>query len=542
MTITPTSLIAAQGLINGQGLVANTGMTTMINTVQSNTLASNVIFLSLANVQTLVSGLGATINTFPVFLSNLSSAITNINTQANGILPSTQSFISLYMNAVNLASTSAEYAAALSQFSTQTFGNLGIGVKNYNDVLLQGITGISTSFAPVAIVNGYTPVLTSISQGLLNFGTLYDFTSPDTFGPVNLITSLQAQGLADTTGINNSIVAANYDPANLSVIPPSVLINILSNIQGSDLQKIISQTQAIVDPQVQSVADLLNATYILPPLACQALGLNNNNSVTDLANSIINIGVRATNYQLSNFIGNLQIPALTNITSITQPLPLSVSSALSASIGTGAGLFGNPTMSDLLGTIAGNTHLQSFTTINNTLNQLLSSAPGQYLNTLTANLVSAYNANVGVSGALSSLSTGITVFNGQVAANATLSSSVTNANNALLASQEQIIRETTNLSLGGINLFYANGNVVNQSSGNNIRTVLSFTSSLQSYGVDNQHLGHEAVLENMVANNITGDAIKASLAEGKNVALAQALGKKTSSVANQTAAILAANA
>ena len=539
MTISPISLIASQGLLAGQGIVANTAMTSIINTVRSNSLASNVIFLSLANVQGVVSGLNTTMNTLPVFLSNLSSATASIITQANGILPtginpvtSVQSFITLYLNAVNLASTSAEYAAALNQFSTKTFGNLGIGVTNFNDVLLQGVSGISQQFKPVAKINGYANVLASISQGLLNFGTLYDFTKPNTFGPVNLITSLQAQGLADSTGINDFITTYGYNPTNLSAIPSSVLVSALSAIQGSDLQKIIMQTGATVSNQAQSAADLLNVTYIMPTLACQALGLSNNN-ISDLTNPINNIGVRASNYQLSNFIGNLQIPVLTNISSISQPLPPSVSSALSLEIGTGAGLFGNPTMSDLLGTVAGNTHVKSFTTINNTLNTVLVTSPGQYLNAIVANLVSAYNSSGDTSDALATLTTGIAIFNSQVAATSTLTTSVTTAGTALLESQSQISRETTNLSLGGINLFYANGNPVIQNSTNNMRTVLSFTSSLQSYGVDSQHLGHEAVLENMASNDITGDAIKATLAEGQNIALAQSLKKKIPGVADQ---------
>lgn len=546
MTISPTSLIAAQGLLAGQGFVANTSMTTMINTIQTNTLASNVIFLSLANVQNSVSGLNTTMNALPIFLSNLSSVIANVNAQANGILPtgissvtSVQSFVTLYLNAVSLATTSAEYAAAITQFSTKTFNNLGIGVNNFNDMLLQGISGISPQFTPVAKINGYAAVLASISQGLLNFGTLYDFTKPKSFGPVNLITSLQEQGLAESTGINNLIVTYGYNPNNLSVIPESVLLYVLGTVQGNDLQKIIAQTQSTVSNQVKSVADLLNVSYILPPLACQALGVTTGN-ISVFANAINNIGVSATNFQLSNFIGNLQIPPLNNITSITQPLPQSVSSTLLSNIGTGAGLFGNPTMSDLLGTIAGNTHVNSFTTINNTLNNLLSTGPGQYLNSLMANLVSIYNASGSTASALSALTTGVATFNAQVVATSTLTSSVATANSALRASQAQVSRETTNLSLGGINLFYANGNPVIQNTGNNMRTILSFTSSLQSYGVDRQHLGHEAVLENMASNDITGDAVKVSLAEGQNVSLSQALGKRLPSIANLSDSIRSA--
>jgi hypothetical protein len=418
---------------------------------------------------------------------------------------------------------------------------LGIGVKDFKDVLLQGISGISPQFKSICTANGYANVLTSISQGLLNFGTLYDFTDPDTFGPVNLIASLQSQGLASSTGIDQSIIIYGYSPSNLTQIPNNILVSVLGAVQGSDLQKIITQTQATVSGQVQSAADLLNATYILPVLACKALGLNNNNSVSDFANAIINIGVRTTNYKLSNFIGNLQIPVLNNLSSVTQPLPNSVTSTLTPELGTGAGLFGNPTISDYLGTVAGNTHTKSFTTINNSLTNILSTAPGQYLNSIVANMVLVYNASGNTTSALAALTTGIAIFTAQVAASTSLTSSVSSANNALVASQAQISKEITNLSLGGISLFYSNGNPVIQNTNNNMRTVLSFASSLQSYGVDSQYLGHATVLENMVTNDISGDAIKATLVEGQNVALSRALGKRISTMANQTDSIKSAS-
>jgi len=54
--------------------------------------------------------------------------------------------------------------------------------------------------------------LDSVSGGIKNFGTLFDFKSPASLNPNGLISSLQKQGLADSTGINDQISAAGYDP------------------------------------------------------------------------------------------------------------------------------------------------------------------------------------------------------------------------------------------------------------------------------------------------------------------------------------------
>jgi hypothetical protein len=525
MTITPAVLIASSGLINGQGLAISANMTSAISTVQANSLAGNVIYLSLANVQANVSGLSTTVNSLPIFLSNLGGTISNINAQASLMLPSVQSFINLYSNVSSFAGISSEFAAGLQQFGNISFGNLGIGVTNFNDLLSQGVTSISPSIRKaVTAKTTYAQILSSISQGLLNFGSLYNFTSLQTLGPKNLVASLQSQGLTTNNGIDNNIVVAGYDPTNLSAIPDSILLDIFSYVQGSDLQRIITLTNATVLNNVNSLVDLLNVNNIMPSLACTALNINSNGDLSTLANALLNLGVKASNLEYSEFIGNIQSPFFGNLSNISQPVPTTVTSSLSAQIGSGGGLFGNPLITDLIGTVAGNTHTQSFTSINNSLISILSTSSGQQLNSAVANLVAAYNTNTGVSGALSSLNSAISTFNSQVS-----SFTINSANAALVASQRQLARELTNLSLAGITL-PATGST-------SVSAILSFTNSLAGYGIDNLHLGHVNVLANVAANNLTGDAIKAALLESNNLALASAIGKKTPSVSNQSVQI-----
>jgi hypothetical protein len=72
--------------------------------------------------------------------------------------------------------------------------------------------------------------------------------------------------------------------------------------------------------------------------------------------------------------------------------------------------------------------------------------------------------------------------------------------------------------------------------------ILNFASKLHSFGVDKLQLGHGDVFNGVATNDLTGDAIKASLLEGKSVAKMSAVGKTAPTVSDTNAALATANA
>ena len=88
MALTPTTLIAATGLMNGDGFGINSSQTTQITTVTTNGL-----IVALGNLQpytsgaNTIAGLSDTLNSLPSFLTNSSSTATSIASQAQNMLP-----------------------------------------------------------------------------------------------------------------------------------------------------------------------------------------------------------------------------------------------------------------------------------------------------------------------------------------------------------------------------------------------------------------------------------------------------------------------
>lgn len=650
MPITPTTLIATSGLVNGQGFQISPNMISALTTANSNPLVSNISLVAATGTPDLDTVLA----TLPPFITNTTVLAGNITAQAEAILPpgsgtsGIKSFLSIHSSASGGAGMMAEISAALTEFSSKGFGDMGINSGSFHDVLTQGVTSMTPSLGSVASLATQLPLgslgsfsgaanplgsasslisgsgglgsivsgagslatklgslipspgavaplgslpsvsglgslatsvtgsltsaigsalpsitaglgskmggltsalgtqgvgsnltaeasgasqltsdslnasLASVGNGLQSFGTLYDFTNMP-LGPMNLLHSLQAQGLADSVGINNDIIALDYDPNG--TVPDSVLTNIFSNVTGSDLQKIIDQTGTQIVNPVVSLADLLNVENIMPPDAVTALGVTpGSEGLASLSNAFTNLGIQVNNFQAGAYIASMSTIPTPNLDQLTTLIPDSVVANLTPNLGTGNGPSGNPTMLDMLGTIGGVVHTDSFTTINSALTNITNSSAGQNLLTAAVEFLNG--------GSLEDFTTAVNSFNSAISSDSSLSSLADQANTAFSASQTQLTKEQQNLSLVGVSLFTSSGAPATQPASGGVTSIFNLGNKLHDFGVDKQNLGHNELFNAIATNDLTGDAIRASLLEGRNLTKSYAVGKSTPSVAS----------
>lgn len=510
-----------------------TSITPSLNKVAS--LTSQLPLGSLGSLPGGLSGLGSAssaLSGIGSMASKLGSLIPG-GASITGVLGQSSGLPNLTGAIPNLTGALSAAAPSIAAGQGQTMGGL---------TSLFGSMG--SNLNPTALAKGQAELtssslndgLASAGQGLKNFGSLYDFTDLQTLGPTNLLASLQNLGLADSIGINDAIDALGSDPTNPSTVPSNLIVQVFTNVTGNDLQKIIDQAGVTVVQQPQSLADLLDPSFVMPAGAVAALGLSPGPSgMNDLANTLTNLGVQGNNMQLGGFISGMQTQASTYLSQVTELVPMAVQDTLKPLLGTGGGLFGNPTMSDMIGTAGGATHTEAFGNITATLSSLMNSSVGQNLNTAITNMISAVGTG-GQSAAFTALQSAVSTFNSQVANNSQLQADVTNAESSFTASQTQLTKEVANLNLVGLNLANA------QPTSTGSTSILNLGNKLHDYGVDKQQLGHNDLFSGVATDNLTGDAIQASLLEGRNLAKSYALGKSTPTVANESAAIKAASA
>jgi len=597
MPITPTSLIAVAGLVKGSGIQIPTALTDAVSAIQNNPLVSTVSSLTSGFSYGGVT-LPAAIATLPssmTALTQLQGAASGILTQAQSILPvgtlldparGIKSFMSVFNSSAAFGSASAEYSAALSQFGNKSFADLGVNMANFQDVITNGTTAMSKglgalankaatdAFGGLASVldpnllakgkaalqsSGLTDGLQSVGKGLQNFGTLFDFSSPASLGPKNLVANLQKQGLADRNGINDLIFEAGYDPTKLDAVPDSVLTSVLGTVKGSDLDKILKQTGANPYQTVVNAGQLLQASNLLPPQATAVLGIAAKGpaALKAMGSTLSNLGASIDNFKMSDLVSGIENKALQYLGQIKSLIPLDVKTALAPILGSGSGLFGNPQMKDMIGSVAGVGHTNNLTSAGKGVTSLQNSAAGKSLQTATdgyANAVKAFiDANPGadpsavladpaVAAALGSLTTATNAFQSAVSGNLDLTKLVSNIGTSVTASVTALAKEVDNLAKAGLELVDNVGAAIEQAFNKGYQTILAFGSKLHKMGQDIQNLGFNDFLPNMATLNVAGDAIKASLVEGRNVARSVAIGQSTPIVADEKKEISAAQA
>jgi hypothetical protein len=133
------------------------------------------------------------------------------------------------------------------------------------------------------------------------------------------------------------------------------------------------------------------------------------------------------------------------------------------------------------------------------------------------------------------LQTAVTDFNNYVASNSSIKSALDSASAALSKVSDHLSKEISNLSLAGLNL----NSLPSPSAG--MTQIMSFASKLHNFGTDKLQLGHFAMLDGAGTNDLTGDAIRASLLEGKNLSIMSGIGKLVSSVSNTLSSLSTAN-
>lgn len=498
--ISPTMLIAADGITSGQGLAVNRTLTATLSSFDSNEMVT-----LYTNVRTALTGAGVTVPDVPSYLNGKISSTSEtsitaaVTTAANAIAPNTGKFISNFVSADSFAQTSFTWLGAMSDMGTKSFDSFGMGVTKFSEMVSGGL---GTVFAAKA---GASADFTSLSSALTKFGSAFDSSDlQKMFDPAGFVKNLQKQGLGNVGGLADSLTAAGLDPNDLGSANPDVIKQALATVTGSDLQKIISQTKIVLPTNhtVTTAADLLDATKIVSPAELAAIP---GGTLDGLSNALTNMGGKFKSVAaIATTLAATKIPSLKHLDALPSPLPSSVASSFAGKMGTGGGPFGNPTISDIIGTAAGYKHTDAFTTLVANHAAILATSQGQALKSAATALI-ADPSNAATLATFTSAQLAITS-----ATDPVLAKLVSDCADAVTASSTQLATESSNQSKAGL--------VVSAATTPNAAQLLAFANKLPTFGIDKQKAGYNYILSQMATDDQYGEAIVASLSEGQNAA------------------------
>lgn len=511
-TVSSAQTIALAGLLNGQGLTTSQAMLTTLNTFNSQTFVTliNNIYTGGGNsTASNVAGLTSNIALLPKWVTGRDAnvSITNtVTTRANLILVNSvggyKNFASFLAKAAGFCSAVLPWYASLNKYQNQSFSNIGLGSKSYTDLT----SGGSTRYLAVLKNNpeGFNQAIKDLAAAVVLFGTAFDFSDIGlTFTPLNFLENLRKQGLGSILAPHLRTIYNETTPRN-----DSQLIEMFREVTDYDLAKIIIvlETQTRPGIKITSLADFFDSKIMLPN---NLQSLTPSGSMTDLVNNIGQIGGTYTSAaEFASYLNSLvTTDTLTQLENQTQPLPADVVSTIEPTIGKGYGTgpLGNPRIVDMIGTVAGSNVTLNFNTINNAHSYLSQTG---LIGSVYSALLTIYNNDKSGSpvGSLSGLTAAITTFNNNQNASPLLGE----ANSAITNTLAQLTRETVLSTIAGVD-------ITTSSTINSSVPLMSLARSLPQYGVDSSGIGYEEIFTAIADQNSKyGDAVRASLQEGKN--------------------------
>jgi hypothetical protein len=266
----------------------------------------------------------------------------------------------------------------------------------------------------------------------------------------------------------------------------------------------VTELSGIKGYTASSLGELLDLSKVFP---ADALALVPGRDFAGLANMFVNLGGKFKSFSdIAAMLKSISVPNLTYLSTHTSPVTASDVTNLTSQLGTGTGVFGNPTITDIIGTAAGTVHVGNLTTVSSVLTTVSSLAAGQSLIACLANLaVACASGNSGyITSNITIVRNAANIFN----ADSTVVSSTT-GNTAITNMQTQLTREATNLAKAGISL--------DSVPVSGVTSVIGLVNSLHNYGVDSSKLNYNALFAGTVQQNNGGDAVLASLIEGQNI-------------------------
>lgn len=513
MAYTPVVLIAAGNLASNIGLQPNTTMVSHCNTISNNALVSRYANLQPGTAYgTILSGRSFSVTSLnlPLYIANANTVVSSIRTQFENILPDNGNgtyniakFAGILQTAGSFASTSLGLTQALEDFSNKNFDDLGISITNYSTAVTNGLSAVF----------GTEPQIEILAAALENFGTAYDVTQLNKLGdPATFIQHLINLGFGEfVPGQGIVQIGGSRLPDNWRTADPYELTVFLSGISGATLEKIISQTKMkLPDPlRVTNLSHLLELSRVFPAAAVDLIAGGN---FAGLSNEFINLGGNFKSFsEIAATLRRIEVPTLTNLDEYATLIPDENYTQIKSKLGTGNGTVNNPTILDLIGTVAGHVHVNALSTISESLVSTLTYTNAQTLSTALLNLASACATgnNTYIDSNITIVQNAANSFNSLVSSNVSLGTISSSGNAAIVACQTQLTNETTNLGLAGIAL--------SDSTAPGVQSALSLTNALHDYGVDNQNLGYNILFEGIAQSNAAGESVMAALAEGRNI-------------------------
>ena len=454
------------------------------------------------------AGLTEMVNNARGFIEQAGQAYASIQNAANFTIGG-QSF-----NALTIFDQVSGGAVSKALSPVNTVLGAASGVVNLADTALTTAQNLTTSIQnSIDQVSGQFSNLTS---DLSKMGTMYDFSELTVaFEPGKFAQNLVSQGLPGMDTIIEKTGVTVLQTVLSNPTNPAAALEALRQVPASAVQEIVEKTN--FGFPIKTLDQALIPTAIL---ATGTLALVND--FKGLADRVASIGPASVGSfkELGEKLSSIEFPrasGLIGLESDATKINNLINSKMPEArklLGSGTGVFGNPTMDDVMGTFTGKSYAPKLKIVLDTQKKLMSSPSGVKLKAAIKSAVD--NAKAGrnndVADAAAIRNAGRDFVSPGDPAVASDIALLNNIHQELL---DKLVREKRNLAAAKIRA---------QDSTGTLASIMAFVASLETAWQDDLGLGYREWVEAAATNDLYGEAIRAAIIEGRNRALLQSIG------------------
>lgn len=509
---TPLQSVVSVGLLKNQGLSTTTQLAESVNnfnslaipTASADLLAagpSQEVLTSLLSLPGCLTGIVSpeSRETVPDDISslfNFDSLMSDVLSQSQQISSiDVKGIIDIMSAAEGFCVNSFNMLGTFRAMQDTSYDDFGVTIRNYNDIMTGGVTSQFGDNIDDIDSQGFRSLMEQMSK----FGSMYDVTQLSRLDdPRVLVQNLLNQGFYQ---ISDALAEKGIETTDIFEVSPQLMQEVLKSISGPDLVNIVSVTKFNSYRPIFSLADVLNAERVFDPLALSMAG----GSFKELARKLSNIGGIFDSFEdLSNTyraIQSVNIPNLTSLLTLSNQGPNNIFDDDFPELGIGSGIYGNPTIYDVIGSLSGSDYVKN-------INQLIDTHQNISSSIEISNLLSAIEDAVANP---SNSSSALAIDN----ARTQLENS--NLGNTILDSQlifqkifDNLFNERYNSYIAGISIVDSSGTV---------QGLTAFVLDLHRVHQDPMGLRYREFIESLATQDTYGEAILATIAEGNNISV-----------------------
>lgn len=576
MTITPTVLIAANGILNDQAFGVNSDLGTEVFDLQDyvvsnvagtqNTSILNALLVLKENWETEVmtdatdrDALWALIENYKFLRGNRTTKTESLTassirvTDPKWVCDKYNDIHVLFNASANktfkvnylmqqfepVVTSSEKTHISLAKFKDAEWDDISLDVKSHDEIANNGLvrlllTGSDVQIDNIKLLKQNLRVaerlddvagrrLAVLSKALRDLGQLFDAKDLANMGLAKtLIENMYSLGLSQIGALHKKVLALEVN--SLDDIKEIYLVDILREITGKALDEIIERTGVVLpDPaKVKTLADLLKQENLFSKEVLDELP---NGTLTGLASVLEKIpGNFETLTQVSDMLDGVEIPILTNLTAEASPLPATDYDAILSKTPKGSGVVNNVILPDMFCPITGTniyTAIKIFNKFNEAVENLLGAASIYSLSAVNQASQTTDTWRNNWITALNSITTSTSCIYWlnrceEEYAEFYRQTSVTDSVfKAFFGTSESLLSEWS----GWADSNNPSGATTYDNPDGNTDSSYASSSrlvnSLHQFGVDTGNLGYRETFEKLAKNNRFGDAIRSALSEGK---------------------------